>query len=106
MTSFYRISVTVPPTHVDAVRLAMGAAGAGQIGAYADCAVTWPVTGYFRPLEGAHPVLGQNDGTIQQVAEYRLEMRVAAARLEAVMAALRAAHPYEEIAVDVIPLIA
>ncbi len=98
--------VTFVPT-ADRSRLldALAAAGAGGIGDYDRCAWWAPGTGTFRPLEGASPTLGAV-GRIEEVAEDRLEM-VYARRLRAgVVAALRAAHPYEEPAFDLVELAA
>ncbi|CAN5750920.1 Nif3-like dinuclear metal center hexameric protein [soil metagenome] len=95
--------VYVPPTHTDAVRTALFDAGAGQIGDYSHC--SWSVTGsgQFLPHDGASPAIGVV-GTVERLAEDRVEV-IAPARLRgAVLTALRAAHPYEEPAFDVIAL--
>lgn len=93
----------VPPEHADAVRSALSAAGAGVIGLYDQCSFEIPGTGTFRPLPGANPYLGQV-GDLERAAELRLEMVVPAARKQAAVAALLAAHPYEEVAYDLYPL--
>jgi hypothetical protein len=59
--------------------------------------------GQFRPLVGSSPHLGQQ-GALEQVAEYRVELVVEDALIRAVVAALRASHPYEEPAFDVVRL--
>ena len=92
--------VYVPAGNADAVREAMFAAGAGHIGDYSHC--SWGVTGtgQFLPHEGASPTIG-SVGSVERVAEDRVEM-VAPARLRGhVLAAMRAAHPYEEPAFDI-----
>ena len=83
---------------------ALAAAGAGRIGDYDRCAWTIAGTGTFRPLDGAHPAIG-SVGEVEQVAESRVEMVVPAGRREHVVAALRAAHPYEEPAFDLLPMV-
>ncbi len=98
-----KLVVFVPPAQADAVAAAMAAAGGGRIGAYAECSFRSAGEGMFRPLTGADPA----DGTIGEVArvdEVRLEMLVPRARLGPVCAAMVAAHPYEEVAHDVLPL--
>lgn len=90
----------VPHADADALLDALAAAGAGAIGAYDRCAFTAPGTGTFRPLVGANPTIG-SVGTVETVAETRLEMVLPRHRRAAVVAALRAAHPYEEPAFDV-----
>lgn len=95
--------VFVPPANAEAVRAAMFAAGAGQIGDYALC--SWSVcgTGQFLPQDGANPAIGAV-GTVEKVTEDRVEMIAPASRRGAVNAALRAAHPYEEPAFDIVAL--
>lgn len=91
------------PGNADAVREAMFAAGAGHIGDYSHC--SWGVTGtgQFLPHEGASPTIG-SVGSVERVAEDRVEM-IAPARLRGhVLAALRGAHPYEEPAFDILAL--
>ena len=95
--------VFVPGDRSEAVREAMFGAGAGQIGAYSHCCWTASGAGQFLPLDGAVPAIG-SVGELERVREDRVEM-VAPARVRpAVLAALRASHPYEEPAFDVIAL--
>ncbi|MEZ0338495.1 Nif3-like dinuclear metal center hexameric protein [Mycobacterium sp. pV006] len=95
--------VFVPAENADAVRTAMFDAGAGRIGDYSHCSWSVPGTGQFLPHDGAQPAIG-TVGTVEQVAEDRVEMVAPASRRAAVYAALRAGHPYEEPAFDVITL--
>lgn len=88
-------TVQVPAAHTEAVAAALFAAGAGGSGNYRDCAVTTPSTGQFRPVDGANPAVGSL-GALTRVAEDRLEVVAPPGRRAAVLAALRAAHPYEE----------
>lgn len=99
----YKITFYVPVTHVEPVKQALFAAGAGRIGDY-DCC-SWQVlgVGQFRPLAGADPFIG-TVGEVEAVAEYRVEMVCADDCLHPAVAALRLAHPYEEPAYDVIRL--
>jgi len=99
----YKIIVYVPASHVEAVKNSMAEAGAGQIGNYSHC--FWQVlgTGQFRPERGASPYLGSL-GEVERVEEYRVEGVVPQAKLAAVLEAMRRAHPYEEIAYDLLPL--
>ncbi len=96
----YKIAFFVPVGHEEAVKEAMFAAGAGRIGNYDRC--SWQVlgVGQFRPLEGANPFIGSVNA-VEQVAEYRVEMVCEAAVIDAVVAALKAAHPYETPAYEV-----
>ncbi|HWH28260.1 MAG TPA: Nif3-like dinuclear metal center hexameric protein, partial [Mycobacteriales bacterium] len=97
--------VTFVPVGPDitAVHAALSDAGAGNIGNYSHCAFATAGTGQFKPLAGANPTIGEI-GRVERVAETRLEMVLPRHRRTAVVAALRAAHPYEEPAFDVLEL--
>ncbi|BBX69572.1 Nif3-like dinuclear metal center hexameric protein [Mycolicibacterium psychrotolerans] len=95
--------VYVPPENADAVRAAMFGAGAGQVGDYSQCSWSASGLGQFLPGDGASPAIG-SVGTVEHVAEYRVEMVAPRSRRTAVVAALRGAHPYEEPAFDVVAL--
>jgi dinuclear metal center YbgI/SA1388 family protein len=96
------VFVPVGPA-ITAVHAALAEAGAGRLGNYSHCSFATAGTGQFRPLEGADPAIGQV-GRLERVAETRLEMVLPRHRRAAVVAALRAAHPYEEPAFDVLEL--
>lgn len=98
-----KIVVYVPKGHADAVREAMCAAGAGQIGAYSGCTFGAEGVGTFLPAAGTHPFLGEV-GKLERAAEIRLETIVRAEQADAVLRAMLAAHPYEEAAYDVYPV--
>ncbi|GAA4479208.1 Nif3-like dinuclear metal center hexameric protein [Rhodococcus olei] len=95
--------VTVPETGTAAVRDALFAAGAGEVGAYSCCSWTVSGTGQFLPGAGADPAVGAV-GRIEQVREDRVEVVARRSLRSRVLAALRAAHPYEEPAFDVLEL--
>ena len=98
---FYKIELYVPESHLAAVKTAMFEAGAGRVGNYDCCAWQTRGEGQFRPLNGSSPFLG-NQGQIETVIEHKLEMVCEEQCLEAVIAALKRAHPYEEVAYTVI----
>ena len=85
------------------VHEALSAAGAGLIGNYSHCSFATAGTGQFRPLEGAQPTIG-SVGKLERVAETKLEMVLPRSLRATVVAALRASHPYEEPAFDVLEL--
>jgi dinuclear metal center YbgI/SA1388 family protein len=97
----FKLVVFVPPANVDAVSRAMFAAGAGRIGAYSSCSFRAPGTGTFLGESGANPAVGVA-GRLETVDELRVETLVPMARVDAVVRALRAAHPYEEPAFDLV----
>jgi hypothetical protein len=99
-----KLVVFVPAEALEAVRDALFAAGAGRIGAYERCSWYTEGTGTFRPLAGASPAVGRV-GEEERVPEVRLETVFPDERQDEVVAALRAAHPYEEPAFDIYPLL-
>jgi dinuclear metal center YbgI/SA1388 family protein len=98
-----KLVVFVPEADLGKVSDAVFAAGAGVIGQYEQCSFRVPGTGTFYGTESTNPVVGQK-GRREEASEYRLEVVVPEGKLEAVVAAMRAAHSYEEVAFDVIPL--
>ena len=93
----------VPEDALEATRDAVFAAGAGRIGDYERCSWYAAGTGTFFGGAESDPAVGER-GREEHVSELRVETVVAVDRLEEVVAALRAAHPYEEPAFDVYPL--
>ena len=93
----------VPKEALDATREAVFAAGAGRIGQYERCSWYTVGTGTFLGGEGTEPAVGR-PGREQRAAELRVETVVPAERVAEVVAALLAAHPYEEVAYDLYPL--
>jgi dinuclear metal center YbgI/SA1388 family protein len=98
-----KVVVFVPVASREAVMEAMATAGAGALGHYDRCAFWTDGVGTFRPLSGASPYVGAI-GHAGTVSESRLEMMVSAAKSADVVAAMKAAHPYEEVAYDVYPI--
>ena len=94
----------VPADALDATRDAVFDSGAGRIGEYERCSWYTAGTGTFLGAEGTSPVVGES-GTEEHVPELRVETVVPAEVLDDVIAALRRAHPYEEPAYDVYPLL-
>lgn len=83
-----------PDSHVEAVKAAVFAAGAGKIGLYDQCCWQTRGVGQFRPLAGASPAIG-TVGALEHVHEWRVELVVDEARAAAVVRALQEAHPYD-----------
>ncbi len=103
MSALYKLVVFVPSEAEEAVRLALGAAGAGRIGDYDHCAFVTAGRGHYRPLEGSTPYRGQK-GRIETAEEFRVEVLVRAEDVPTVLEAMRDTHPYEEVAWDLYPL--
>src|SRR5512140_2938774 len=104
MSERVKLVVFVPKSYADVVRQAFGEAGAGRIGLYSDCSWSVEGLGMFKPLEGAHPAIGEVGG-LEQVQETRIESICDRSIARAVRAAVRKVHPYEEVAFDIYPLI-
>lgn len=100
-----KVVTFVPREQASEMVDALAAAGAGSIGDYDRCAFVGDGTGTFRPGAAAHPAVGTT-GEIEVVAETRVEMVLPRSKRDAVVATLRAAHPYEEPAFDVLELAA
>jgi hypothetical protein len=96
----YKLVFFVPPSHLEVVKSAVFAAGAGRLGNYDSCAWQQLGEGQFRPLAGNNAFIGTT-GEISRVPEYRVEMVCEDQFIAAAVAALRKAHPYEEPAFDV-----
>jgi dinuclear metal center YbgI/SA1388 family protein len=94
----------VPPEATAKVLDALALAGGGVIGEYTHCSFRVGGTGTFLPSDRANPAVGER-GALNEVEEDRVEMVLPRDRLSAVLTALREAHPYEEVAHDVYPLI-
>jgi len=93
----------VPHDHAGAVRRALHEVGAGRIGDYDHASYTSTGEGRFRPLEGANPTIGRV-GDVEVVPESRVEVVYPRRLRREVVAAMKAAHPYEEVAFDVLEL--
>ena len=98
-----KLVVFVPGKDADTIAEALTEAGAGVIGNYTHCTFRAPGTGTFFGGEGTHPYVGQK-GRLERTSELRLESVVPAHAAPKAESAVRAAHPYEEPALDVYPL--
>jgi len=99
----YQLSFYVPETHLEQVKESLFKAGAGQFNNYKQVAWQTKGLGQFCPTEGSDPYLGKT-GKLEKVAEYKVEMICAEQYIKPVIAALKASHPYEEPAYNIIKL--
>lgn len=102
--SHYKLVWFVPREALESTRDAVFAAGAGRIGDYTRCSWYTAGTGTFVGGEGSSPAIGER-GREQRTSELRVETVVPADRAQEILAALVAAHPYEEVAYELYPLI-
>ena len=100
----YKLGFYVPESHLEPVKAAVFAAGAGRIGEYDHCCWQVKGQGQFRPLAGSDPFLG-TQGKVESVEEYRVEVVCADECARDVVEAMREAHPYEEPAWDLVQLV-
>lgn len=99
-----KLVVFVPLGYTERVREALARCGAGWIGNYSDCTFQVQGTGTFRPLEGTNPFVG-TVGELERAVENRLETIFPIEKREMILKALFEAHPYEEVAYDLYPLL-
>lgn len=99
-----KIIVFVPKEYVETVAEAMHANGAGIIGEYSNCSFRTIGLGTFKGSEKSSPMIGKKL-KLESVDEVKLEMIVNKFDLPKVLTAMKSAHPYEEIAYDIYPLL-
>ena len=99
-----KIFVTIPVENVEEVRNAICEAGAGIIGDYSYCTSSTKSIGSFKPNDEANPYIGENN-KLEFVEEEKLEFVCDIDKVKTVISKLREVHPYEEPAIDIIPLL-
>ncbi|NCO11811.1 hypothetical protein CO038_02495 [Candidatus Pacearchaeota archaeon CG_4_9_14_0_2_um_filter_39_13] len=99
-----KIAVFTPTTHADKVREAIAKAGGGNIGNYTDCTFSSEGIGRFRPNEKANPHIGKAN-KLEEVEEERIEFICPKKDAKQIIKAIKHVHPYEEVALDIYPLI-
>jgi len=99
-----KISTTVPRENADQLRHALGEASAGKIGEYSFCSFSVTGKGRFMPTKDANPHIGEAN-KLEVVEEEQIEVVCDRTIAKQVVAALKVAHPYEEVIVDITPLI-
>ena len=99
----YKLSFFVPKGHLERVKEALFAKGAGRYKKYDKCSWETLGTGQFKPLDGSKPYLGRK-GKTEKVCEYKVEMICTKDVVKAVVEELISVHPYEEVAYDVVEI--
>lgn len=100
MAQLYKLVVGVPEADADAVRRAIGDAGAGRVGNYSHASFSSKGVGRFKPLEGSNPTIGQL-GKVTEVPEEQIETVCDKEHLSSILKALQTVHPYETPVVDI-----
>ncbi len=98
-----KLTVFVPVGYEDLIREAVSRVGAGIIGNYSDCSFSVRGQGTYKAGTGAQPWRGLVS-ELNRVVESRLEMVIPEGLVLAALEALKAVHPYEEVAYDLYPL--
>lgn len=99
-----KIIVTVPVENLAEVRKAICEEGAGIIGNYSYCSMATKCIGTFIPNDDANPYMGEKNN-LEFVEEEKLEVVCEINKVKKVLSKLREVHPYEEPAIDIVPLI-
>ncbi|OGH66426.1 MAG: hypothetical protein A3B90_00245 [Candidatus Magasanikbacteria bacterium RIFCSPHIGHO2_02_FULL_41_13] len=99
-----KIQVNCPRESADAVRLAIGGSGGGVMGKYKYCSFVTEGHGYFLPMDDANPAVG-NIGEVNRVPEVKIEFVCEKEKVKDVITAIKSIHPYEEIPIDIFPML-
>ncbi|HSM24234.1 MAG TPA: hypothetical protein VK856_05170 [Anaerolineaceae bacterium] len=99
-----KIEVYLPVENLEEMRKALTESKAGIVGNYDNVFATTQVTGHWRPLTGANPYLGKT-GVLETAPEIKLEINCDIEHVAKSLQAIRAAHPYEEPLIRVIPIL-
>lgn len=99
-----KIQVYCPREEAEKLRLAIGKSGGGHIGKYSYCAFVTEGRGYFLPLDGSKPAIGKQ-GEITEVEEVKIEFICQQEKVKEIIEKINKAHPYEEVAYDIFPLL-
>jgi len=99
-----KLTVTAPRENVDEIRRALGDAGTGIIGHYHHCCMVTDCIGSFIPDETCHPHIGTIN-ELEYVEEGKIEVQCDVKLVREVCRILREVHPYEEVPIEIYPLI-
>ncbi|STX29164.1 structural toxin protein (hemagglutinin/hemolysin) RtxA [Legionella beliardensis] len=97
----YKLSFYIPESHLDTVKEALFAIGAGKQGDYDKACWQCLGQGQFRPLSNANPAIGEVC-QLNYVPEYKVEILCSSKIIKKAVQALRDSHPYEEPAYEVV----
>ena len=93
----------VPVAKAEQVRNAIFNAGGGYIGNYSECSFNVEGTGTFKASRGTNPYVGNID-ELHREKEIKIEVIFPSFLENKIVAAMKGAHPYEEVAFDVVNL--
>lgn len=99
----FKLIFFVPKGEADMVKEAIFSTGAGTIGNYAECSFNSQGQGTFKPIKKANPTLGSLNQRHTE-PETKVEILLQQKDINAAIGAMMQAHPYEEVAYDLILL--
>ena len=99
-----KLEIFIPEDYIDPLRHALHEVGVGRIGQYDHCLSITQVSGYWRPLPGSDPHLGEV-GEVSHATECKVEVDCPFNLVEEALRAIKAVHPYEEPLINVLPLL-
>ncbi len=104
MNELVKLVVFVPDKNADAIRNALGEVGAGIIGEYSFCSYSVSGVGRFKPNDIANPHIGSAN-KLEAVSEERIEVTCQKVQAAHIVEVIKDVHPYEEVVIDVYPLL-
>lgn len=105
MKELVKLVLFVPEDHADAVRQALGEAGAGTVGDYTFCSFSIKGIGRFKPGKDADPHTG-TQGKMEMADEERIEIACDKEQVLDIIKVIRKVHPYESTVIDIYPMLA
>ena len=99
----FKLSIYIPTENVELFHESMCETGVGSIGNYIDCSFQTLGIGTFTPTGSANPTIGSL-GEVTKQEETRIDYLIEKNQVEKALNTMRLAHPYEEVAHDLIPL--
>lgn len=104
MKELTKLVVFVPEKNADALRKALGEAGAGKIGNYSFCSFSIKGIARFKPNKNAEPHKGEAN-KLESVDEERIEIACDKDMVKKIIDVIKKAHPYEEVVIDIYPML-
>ena len=101
--SLFHLTTYVPVTDKEKLLKTLHDAGAGNLGNYSHCSFAIEGKGKFLPHENSTPAIGEKD-KMTHVKEEQINVIIPKHVKNAVMSALKAAHPYETIAYELVSI--
>lgn len=102
---FLKLEIFIPETHFTVLQKALQNVDAGHIGNYDSCLSVSKVKGFWRPLDGSNPFIG-NKNEISCETELKVEVTIKRVNIQKTLKAIKAVHPYEEPVINVLALLA